>query len=83
MMMPGGQAAVHECDHRPADDGFAGVGASFVVPDQAPLRRSQAKDRSTTQRRGRGWKPRTSSGRRTMSRTIPRCWSVQSVRWPV
>ncbi len=36
MMMPGGQAAVHEGDHRPADDGFAGVDASFVVPDQAP-----------------------------------------------
>ncbi len=25
----------HKCDHRPADDGFAGVGAALIVPDQA------------------------------------------------
>src|SRR5690606_4564031 len=30
-----GQAAAHQGDHRPADDGFARVGAAFVVPDQA------------------------------------------------
>lgn len=34
--MPGGQAAAHECGHRPPDDSFAGVGAPFVVTDQAP-----------------------------------------------
>lgn len=46
--MSGGQAAVHECGHRPADDGFTRIGASFVVP------------LSTTQRRGSAWKPWTS-----------------------
>jgi hypothetical protein len=31
-----GQAAAHEHGHRPQNDGFAGLGAPFVVTDQAP-----------------------------------------------
>ncbi|MFE1246563.1 hypothetical protein [Streptomyces sp. NPDC058766] len=37
---PGCRAAAHEHGHRPQDDGFAGVGAPLVVPDQAPVARA-------------------------------------------
>jgi len=43
MLVLGGQPAAHECGHRPPDDSFAGVGAPFVVTDQAPTAQEPGK----------------------------------------
>ncbi|GGQ01362.1 hypothetical protein ACFFKE_00755 [Streptomyces mutabilis] len=79
----GGQAAAHEHGHRPQDDGFAGVGATFVVADQAPAAQKPGERSSTTQRRGSIWNPRVLSLRRTTSRTISSWAVLQSTRCPV